>query len=281
MVKKIKIERFAGTLLRRIILIAALLFVLVPFLYFVSVSFQSKNYIEGNKSFFYSFLHPTFENYIQVFSTLSYFRYFKNSLIICVISTVFSVIVASLASYVLSRIKNDFTDNLAFWILSQKMLPPIAILIPIYLILSKIRLLDTYTGIILIYTVVNLPYSVWMIKSFIDDVPVEEDESAMLDGCNKLQILTKIIYPIAKPGIIATGIFIFILSWSEFIFALILTSMHTKTLPVAISSFVTDTGIEWNCMAAAGTILVIPLIIMFVFIQKSLVRGLSFGAVKG
>ena len=103
----------------------------------------------------------------------------------------------------------------------------------------------------------------------------------MLDGCNKAQILIKIVFPIAKPGIIATGIFVFVLSWSEFIFALILSSMNTKTLPVAISSFISDTGIEWNSMAAAGAILIVPLSIMFFFIQKSLVKGLSFGAIKG
>jgi multiple sugar transport system permease protein len=161
------------------------------------------------------------------------------------------------------------------------MLPAIAVLIPIYLVMSKIRMLDTYHGLIIVYMVINLPYAVWMSRSFIDDIPLELDESAMIDGCNKMQIISKVIFPIAKPGILSTGIFIFVLSWSEFIFALILSSMTTKTLPVAISSFISDTGIEWNSMAAAGAILIVPLSIMFFFIQNSLVKGLSFGAVKG
>lgn len=275
------LKKLSGTIIRRLVLLVMLAFVLIPFLYFVSVSFQSENYVEGENGFWYAFKHPTFENYIRVFATLNYFRYFKNSLIICLISTLVSISIAALAAYPLSRLKNSFTDSVSFWILSQKMLPPVAVLIPIYLIMSKIRLLDTYVGLILIYTVLNLPYSVWMIMNFFNDVPRELDESAMLDGCGKIQILLKVVCPISKPGIVSTGIFVFILTWSEFLFALIITSMNTKTLPVAIASFVTDTGIEWNCMAAAGTVLIIPLIIMFGFIQNSLVKGLSFGAVKG
>jgi len=265
--------------LRRLFLIAGLAFILIPFFYFISVSFQSKSYVQvSTPSVFFK---PTLENYKKVFSTLKFLQYFKNSLIICSISTLLSVFVGFLAAYAITRLKNRFTENISFWILTQRMLPAIAVLIPIYLVMSKLRMLDTYYGIILVYSVLNLPYAVWMSKSFIEDIPIELDESAMLDGCNKTQIIFRVIYPVAKPGIISTGIFIFVLAWSEFIFALILSSMHTKTLPVAISSFISDTGIEWNSMAAAGAILIVPLSIMFFFIQKSLVKGLSFGAVKG
>jgi len=273
-----QLNRFI-VVLRRLFLIAGLAFILIPFFYFISVSFQSKSYVQvSTPSVFFK---PTLENYKKVFSTLKFLQYFKNSLIICSISTLLSVFVGFLAAYAITRLKNRFTENISFWILTQRMLPAIAVLIPIYLVMSKLRMLDTYYGIILVYSVLNLPYAVWMSKSFIEDIPIELDESAMLDGCNKTQIIFRVIYPVAKPGIISTGIFIFVLAWSEFIFALILSSMHTKTLPVAISSFISDTGIEWNSMAAAGAILIVPLSIMFFFIQKSLVKGLSFGAVKG
>jgi multiple sugar transport system permease protein len=264
---------------RRLFLAAALLLILIPFLYFISVSFQPRNYVQTltpNLSF-----TPTLDNYRKVFSTLKFFVYFKNSIIICVFSTAVSLITGSLAAYTISRVKNKFTGQVAFWILTQRMLPAIAVLIPIYLVMSRFALLDTFPGMIIVYSVLNLPYVVWMTKGFFDDIPIELDESAMLDGCTKVKIIFGIVYPIAKPGLFATGVFVFVLSWSEFIFALILSSMQTKTLPVAISSFVTDTGIEWNSMAAAGSVLIIPLTIMFFFIQKSLIRGLSFGAVKG
>jgi multiple sugar transport system permease protein len=268
-----------GAAARKLFLVVAILVILIPFFYFISVSFQPRNYVQTlkpNLSF-----TPTLDNYRKVFSTLNFFLYFKNSIIICVFSTTISLMIGSLAAYTISRIRNKFVDQVAFWILTQRMLPAIAVLIPIYLVMSRFGLLDTFPGMILVYSVLNLPYVVWMTRSFFDDIPIELDESAMLDGCTKIKIIFTIVYPIAKPGLFATGVFVFVLSWSEFIFALILSSMQTKTLPVAISSFVTDTGIEWNSMAAAGSVLIIPLTIMFFFIQKSLIKGLSFGAVKG
>ena len=274
-----KMNTITITIIRRLFICFGLLFILIPFFYFLSVSFQPKNYTQTGIPAFG--LSPTLENYKKVFSTLKFMQFFKNSIIICSLSTLLSVSCGALAAYGLSRLNNKLSDNISFWILTQRMLPAIAVLIPIYLVMSSLRMLDTYQGLILVYAVINLPYAVWMSKSFIEDIPMELDESAMLDGCNKAQILIKIVFPIAKPGIIATGIFVFVLSWSEFIFALILSSMNTKTLPVAISSFISDTGIEWNSMAAAGAILIVPLSIMFFFIQKSLVKGLSFGAIKG
>ena len=161
------------------------------------------------------------------------------------------------------------------------MMPPIAIIIPIYLLMGKLRLLDTYAGLLLIYIAMDIPYIVWMMMSFFEEIPKELDESAMVDGCSKLGVLRRIIIPLSMPGVVSTGVFVFILSWSEFLFALILTSTRTKTLPVAISSFITDQGVEWGNMAAAGSALILPLAIMFYFIQKFLIRGLTFGAVKG
>jgi multiple sugar transport system permease protein len=276
---KFRLLSILQTTVRRLFLLIAILFVLIPFLYFISVSFQPKNYAQTLVPNL--FFKPTLENYYKVFSTLKFFQYFGNSIIICALSTAISLVIGSLAAYTISRVRNKFVDQVAFWILTQRMLPAIAVLIPMYLVMSRLALLDTFPGMIIVYAVLNLPYVVWMSKSFFDDIPIELDESAMLDGCTKPKIIFGIVYPIAKPGLFATGVFVFVLSWSEFIFALILSSMNTKTLPVAISSFVTDTGIEWNSMAAAGSVLIIPLAVMFFFIQKSLIKGLSFGAVKG
>jgi multiple sugar transport system permease protein len=279
MATKLRGKNILITIIRRTFILCGVLLVLVPFFYFISVSFQPRNFVQGQAPTL--IFKPTLENYEKVFSTMKFMQFFRNSIIICSISTLLSVFLGALAAYGLSRLKNKLSDTISFWILTQRMLPAIAVLIPIYLVMSKIRMLDTYHGLIIVYMVINLPYAVWMSRSFIDDIPLELDESAMIDGCNKMQIISKVIFPIAKPGILSTGIFIFVLSWSEFIFALILSSMTTKTLPVAISSFISDTGIEWNSMAAAGAILIVPLSIMFFFIQNSLVKGLSFGAVKG
>ncbi len=161
------------------------------------------------------------------------------------------------------------------------MMPPIAVVIPIYLLMSKVNLLDTYIGLVFIYVAISLPYVVWIMRSFFDEIPQEMDEAAMVDGCGRFSLLGRIILPLAAPGMLSTAVFVFIMCWSEFLFALILTSVEAKTLPVAIAAFITDRGIEWGKMSAGGSVMILPLAIMFYFIQKYLVRGLTFGAVKG
>lgn len=262
-----------------VLAVVLMLIAIIPVIWFVLVSFQPKDVAQAGGLTFH--FQPTLENYINVFSKMNYLKFIKNSLIVCACSTLLVVLLASLTSYALTRRKTEFTNSLSWWILSNKMFPPIAIVIPIYLVMSKIHLLDTYVGLILVYLAANLPYAVWMLISFFDDIPISLDEAGRIDGCTNLQILQKVVFPLAGPGILSTGIFVFVLTWSEFLMALLLTGTNTKTLPVAIAAFITDRGIEWGSMAAAGTALIIPLAIMFYSIQKYLVRGLAFGAVKG
>ncbi len=262
-----------------VLAVVLMLIAIIPVIWFVLVSFQPKDVAQAGGLTFH--FQPTLENYINVFSKMNYLKFIKNSLIVCGCSTLLVVLLASLTSYALTRRKTEFTNSLSWWILSNKMFPPIAIVIPIYLVMSKIHLLDTYVGLILVYLAANLPYAVWMLISFFDDIPISLDEAGRIDGCTNLQILQKVVFPLAGPGILSTGIFVFVLTWSEFLMALLLTGTNTKTLPVAIAAFITDRGIEWGSMAAAGTALIIPLAIMFYSIQKYLVRGLAFGAVKG
>ena len=262
-----------------VLAVVLMLIAIIPVIWFVLVSFQPKDVAQAGGMTFH--FQPTLENYVNVFSKMNYLKFIKNSLIVCGCSTLLVVLLASLTSYALTRRKTEFTNSLSWWILSNKMFPPIAIVIPIYLVMSKIHLLDTYVGLILVYLAANLPYAVWMLISFFDDIPISLDEAGRIDGCTNLQILQKVVFPLAGPGILSTGIFVFVLTWSEFLMALLLTGTNTKTLPVAIAAFITDRGIEWGSMAAAGTALIIPLAIMFYSIQKYLVRGLAFGAVKG
>jgi multiple sugar transport system permease protein len=256
-----------------------MLFVIVPVLWFILVSLQAPSRTLSQSPL--ANLQFSLQNYVSVFSRLRYFRYLANSVIISVIATAVTLFIGSLASYSFSRMRNKVTDNLSFWILSTRMLPPIAVIIPIYLLMSALSLLDTFLGMVIVYMTISIPYSVWMMKSFFDDIPRELDEAAMMDGCSKLRIIYKVVVPIAIPGIISTGIFNFILLWSEFLFALIITSIGTKTLPVAIAAFITDKGIEWSNMAAAGSVLLVPLAVMFYLIQRFLLRGLTFGVLKG
>jgi multiple sugar transport system permease protein len=271
-------RNFRTAILTAVTLILMIL-VIVPVLWFIVVSLQAPAQSASQAPL--ANLRFTLQNYVNVFSKLRYLRYFANSLIVSVIATGVTLVIGSLASYSFSRLRNKVTDQLSFWILSTRMLPPIAVIIPIYLLMSALNLLDTFLGMIIVYMTISIPYSVWMLKSFFDEIPRELDEAAMVDGCSKIGILSRIVVPIALPGIISTGVFNFILLWSEFLFALIITSIGTKTLPVAIAAFITDKGIEWSNMAAAGSVLIVPLAIMFYFIQRFLIRGLTFGVIKG
>jgi multiple sugar transport system permease protein len=274
-----KLKRTVYDLVSIVVLIFFLIVILIPIVWFIVVSIQPSNVIHSSTPVFH--FTPTFKNYVNVFSRLDFLVFLKNSFIVCGSATILALIAGSLAAYSFARLKNSLTTHLSFWVLSTRMLPPIAVVIPLYLLLSKIGLLDTFSGLILVYITINLPYVVWMMKSFFEEIPPELDEAAMVDGCSKIGILRRIIIPIALPGVISTGVFVFILSWSEFLFALILTGTRTKTLPVAIAAFITDRGIEWGNMAAAGSALILPLAVMFYFIQKFLIRGLTFGALKG
>lgn len=262
-----------------VILGAYLLFTLVPIIMFLLASIQPPSAVQSTNPF-QSFT-PTFENYIIVFAQMNLGKYVLNSILICGASTILALVPGVLAAYSFARVKNKLTEQLSFWILSTRMLPPIASIIPLYLIMGRLNLLDKHLGLIIIYVAFNIPYVVWTMLSYIDEIPVELDEAAEIDGCSKLATLRYVILPIALPGIVSTGIFIFILAWSEFLFAVVFTSNNSKTLPVAIASFVTDRGIEWGKMAAAGSVLILPLAVMFYSVQRFLIRGLSFGAIKG
>jgi multiple sugar transport system permease protein len=261
------------------ILLAYLLFTIIPIAWFLTASIEPPSAIQSPNPF--ASFTPTLQNYIDVFAKLNLMRFILNSLIICSAATLISILAGVPAAYGFARLKTKGMERLSLWILSNRMLPPIAVVIPLYLLLGQLGLLDTQIGMIIIYSAFNLPYVVWTMISFFEEIPIELDEAAALDGSSLLGILCRIMVPIAAPGIIATAIFAFILCWSEFLFAVIFTSSTAQTLPVAIASFVTDRGIEWGKMSAAGSVLIVPLTVLFYSIQRFLIRGLSFGAVAG
>lgn len=223
---------------------------------------------------------PTLENYKQIFQLSPFMKYLLNSLIVASLNTGAVLILGSLAAYSLARFKFKGADNIAFWILSVRMMPPVAAIIPIYIIMRNLRLLDTHWSLVITYLTFNLPFAVWLLRSFFREIPREIEESALVDGCSDFGAFRKIALPLAAPGLAATGILTFIFSWNEFLFALILTGNKAVTLPVGIIGYMKETGINWGYMTAGGVLALIPVIVFTIVVQKHLVKGLTMGAMR-
>jgi len=205
---------------------------------------------------------------------------FTNSIIIAFGSTFLAVFLGVLAAYGFSRFKVPLKDDLLFFILSTRMMPPIAVAIPIYLMYREIGLSDTKMGMILLYTAVNVSLAVWLLKGFIDEIPREYEEAAMIDGYTRLQAFRKVVLPQATTGIAATAIFCLIFAWNEYAFAVLLTSGEAQTMPPFIPFIIGEGGQDWPAVAAATTLFVIPIFVFTVLLRKHLLRGITFGAVR-
>jgi multiple sugar transport system permease protein len=223
---------------------------------------------------------PTLQNYVEIFKTSPLVGYAINSLIVASLNTAACIVLGSMAAYSLARFKFRGSDNVAFWILSIRMMPPVAAIIPIYAIMKHLRILDTPWALVITYLTFNLPFVVWMLKGFFEDIPREIEESALIDGCSEFGVFRKIALPLAAPGLAATAILAFIFSWNEFLFALILTGTKAVTLPVGIIGFMKETGINWGYMTAGGVLALVPVVLFTILVQKHLVKGLTLGAFK-
>jgi multiple sugar transport system permease protein len=205
---------------------------------------------------------------------------FTNSIIIAFGSTFLAVLLGTLTAYAFSRFKVPLADDLLFFILSTRFMPPIAVAIPIYLMYRAVGLTDTKLGMILLYTAVNVSLAVWLLKGFIDEIPREYEEAAMIDGYSRLQAFIKVVLPQAATGIAATAIFCLIFSWNEYAFAVLLTSGEAQTMPPFIPFIIGEGGQDWPAVAAATTLFLIPIFVFTVLLRKHLLRGITFGAVR-
>jgi multiple sugar transport system permease protein len=205
---------------------------------------------------------------------------FTNSIIIAFGSTFLAVFLGTIAAYGFSRFKVPLKDDLLFFILSTRMMPPIAVAIPIYLMYRELGLSDTKLGMILLYTAVNVSLAVWLLKGFIDEIPREYEEAAMIDGYSRLQAFWKVVLPQATTGIAATAIFCLIFAWNEYAFAVLLTSGEAQTMPPFIPFIIGEGGQDWPAVAAATTLFVIPIFVFTILLRKQLLRGITFGAVR-
>lgn len=209
-----------------------------------------------------------------------FWRRYVNSVIVGFGSTFLSVFLGVLAAYGFSRFRVPGKNDWLFFILSTRMMPPIAVAIPIFLMYRRLGLSDTHLGLILLYTTVNLSLAVWLLKGFMDEIPREYEEAAMIDGYSRLQAFRRVVLPQAATGIAATAIFCLIFSWNEYAFSLLLTSGNAQTAPPFIPTIIGEGGLDWPAMAAATTLFLLPVLFFTVLLRDHLLRGISFGAIR-
>jgi multiple sugar transport system permease protein len=234
---------------------------------------------------------PTLQNFVQVFSRAysaeaaavdtGFYLFFFNSIFIAGTSVLLALLIGTLAAYGFSRYPLRGNDTYLFIILTTRMLPPIVVIIPIFLMFRIAGLSGTYIGIILLYTAFNLPFTIWMMKSFFDELSPEVEDAARMDGSSERRVFFKISLPQVGAGLAATAVFGLILTWNEFLFALLLTGVETRTVPVAMAQTIGgDIGVRWGLLAAIETLFLIPVIIVVFVLQHHLLRGVTFGTIK-
>ena len=223
---------------------------------------------------------PTLDHFDYVIAA-GFVKNLVTSIVVSTGSTVLVVLLGTPAAYAFARFEMWRRDDLFLFILATRMAPPVCLVIPFYLIFAKVGLVDTYVGLIIAYLTFNLSFYVWVLRSFCRDLPVELEESAMVEGYSRLQVLVRITLPLLRPGIVATAVLCFIFAWNEFLFAFMLGGSTVKTLPVAIPTLITAQGVKWGEMAIVGIVALLPVIVAVFALQKHIVRGLTMGAVKG
>ena len=268
-----------------IIWIVATILVLLPIYWMFVVSARSRVELFDAPTF----IQTTFfaENYIKPLSNPTFQRYLTNSLIVASCNALLVTFLAVLATYALSRWRLKGDQSIFFWTISNRMAPPAAFMLPLFLLFTRVlkigtfSLFDTQIGLILLYCIFNLPFAIWLLKGIMDGIPVELDEAARVDGASLTTVLTKIIVPLAAPGIAITAVLSWVFAWNEYLFAATLTSVNARTVTTGLAEFVTVTGTNWGQMAAISMISLLPALLFLALVQKYIVVGLTFGAVKG
>ncbi len=260
------------------------LLTLIPIWWMFVVSMRSRVELFGRPNLMLTGLF--IENYANVLTDSSFQRYMSNSLIVSTGNALLVLVLALLATYALSRYKLVGKDNIFFWLITNRMAPPAAFLLPLFLMFTRTfrigdwTLFDTQIGLILLYCVFNLPFAIWLLKGVVDGIPIELDDAAMIDGAGLWGVLRYVIVPLAAPGLAVTGILSWIFAWNEYLFAANLTSVEARTITTALAEFVTVTGTNWGELAAMSMLTLIPSAIIVIFAQRYIVMGLTFGAVK-
>lgn len=264
--------------------ILATLVILLPIYWMFVVSARSRVELFGAPTFVQTSFYA--ENYLKPLTNPTFQRYMLNSIIVATSNAILVAVLALTATYALSRWNLPGADNIFFWTITNRMAPPAAFLLPLFLLFTRVftfgewTLFDTRLGLILLYCVFNLPFAIWLLKGIIDGIPVELDEAALVDGAGLWTVLWRIIVPLAAPGLAIAAILSWVFAWNEYLFAATLTSVEARTITTGLAEFVTVTGTNWGEMAAVAMLSLLPALVFLTFVQRYIVMGLTFGAVK-
>lgn len=271
-------SRTLRTLLRFTAAVLITAFFLFPVYWLFMISFKTADEIYAFPPVWWP-ASLQIENYLVLFKDGDATAVW-NSLVIASVSTLLAMTLGTLCAYSLARYKTG-GDHLSNWIISQRMVPPIAVVFPIFLLYAFLGWVDTYVGMILLYTAFNLPYVIWMMRGYIQDIPRSLEEAALIDGCTRWQVIWKVVLPMSRAGLFATAIFTFVFAWNEFLFALVLTRTEVVTYTVQVTHYFGGQSNFWTKIAAMSVLGTLPVFIAVIFMQRYLVRGISLGAVKG
>jgi len=263
--------------LQVVLILLFTLIMLVPIVWIALAAFKQHVDVYQLKLFF----SPTLENFRTVFEEpYSLGRKLRNSTVVATATVLVAIPIATLAAYAFSRFDMRGRTLLLVLILATQFVPAVVIVLPFFVMFRDLGLLDTLRGLVLINTAIVMPFAIWMIKGFIDGIPIDAEEAALVDGSSRIQVIRNIVLPMAAPGLVTASIFCFIIAWNEFLFALILTNRDAVTLPVGLALFKAEEGDLWNLLAAAGIIIMVPMFVLALIIRKHFVQGMTMGAVR-
>ncbi len=271
-------------ILANTVLLIFVFFAIAPIIWMILTSFMTQGEIVTGK---YGVpIH--YENYIEMWKNVNFFQYFRNSIIICASTTVVALTIATIAGYAVSRFQFPGANIFGATVLATQMVPGIMFLLPLYLLFIQvqdklgIRLINTYQGVVIVYSAFFIPFSIWILRGFFASIPLELEEAAIIDGCSRFGAFIRVILPVARVGLIATGVYIFLMAWDELLFAWVLTtSADVATIPVGIRLYVGNYQNRYDLLMAAGCVTTLPVLVMFFGLQKYFVTGMTAGAVKG
>lgn len=265
--------------LHYLMLIALAILCVAPILVIFATSLRQQVHIFAEPLNF--LFTPTLENYRAVLEEDKFDRYLLNSLFVGLVSTLITLLLGCMAAYGLARFRFMGRTSVAYTTLLLRTVPLAVLAIPVFMIWNEWKLVNSLWGLVLLYVAVNLPFTIWLLYGFVQQVPVELEEAAAIDGCGPLRVFTKVLLPLMAPGLAAASIFTFRIAWNEFILALVLTDRGTRTLPVAASLYITDMGVDWGRVMAMGSLIAIPPLIFTFVAARQIITGLTAGAVKG
>ena len=260
-----------------VVILLSIFIMLVPIIWIFLAAFKSHVDVYQLKLFF----TPTLENFAIAFDDpYRLGEKLFNSTIVALVTVLFAIPIATLAAYSFSRFSLRGETMMLVVILATQFVPAVVIILPFFVMFRDVGLLDTRLGLILVNLAIVMPFAIWMIKGFIDGIPMDTEEAAMVDGSSRLQVIKNIVLPMAAPGLLTSAIFCFIIAWNEFLFALILTNKHAVTLPIGLALFKGEEGDLWNLLSAAGIIIMAPMFVLALAIRKYFVQGMTMGAVR-